>query len=200
MFRATRRVRGFTLVEILVVVMIVAIVTSVAVLSLGIVGDDRELRDEGRRLASLIEVAMDESMLQGREYGIEFMVDAYRFVEFDTLSNRWGEIFGDETLRMRRLPEGAEFDLFVDDQRVELEFEPSRLQTDEDRNDEDRNDEGNEPADDVDNYAPHLLIFSSGDLTPFELHLYRDFDDQRVVIQGDFVGNIEFVHEEDWRR
>ena len=195
MIRVTRRMRGFTLIEILVVVMIVAIVASVAVLSLGVVGDDRELRDEGRRLASLIEVAMDESMLQGREYGIEFMIDAYRFVEFDTLSNRWGEIFGDETLRMRRLPEGAEFDLFVDDQRVELEFEPSRLQTDEDRNDED-----NEPADDVDGYVPHLLIFSSGDLTPFELHLYRDFDDQRVVLQGDFVGNIEFVHEEDWRR
>ena len=195
MIRVTRRARGFTLIEILVVMMIVAIVASVAVLSLGVVGDDRELRDEARRLASLVEVALDESMLQGREYGIEFTIDAYRFVEFDTLSNRWGEVFGDETLRMRRLPEGAEFDLFIDDQRVELEFEPSRLQTDEDRNGED-----DEPTDDADDYTPHLLIFSSGDLTPFELHLYRDFDDQRVVIQGDFVGNIEFVHEEDWRR
>lgn len=190
MIRVTRRARGFTLIEILVVMMIVAIVASVAVLSLGVVGDDRELRDEARRLASLVEVALDESMLQGREYGIEFTIDAYRFVEFDTLSNRWGEVFGDETLRMRRLPEGAEFDLFIDDQRVELEFEPSRLQTDED----------DEPADGADDYTPHLLIFSSGDLTPFELHLYRDFDDQRVVIQGDFVGNIEFVPEEDWRR
>ncbi len=189
MIAAVRHARGFTLIELLVVVLIVAIVTSVTVLSLGLLGDDRELRDEARRLGSLIEVALDESMLQGREYGVEFMVDAYRFVEFDPLGNRWGEVLGDETLRMRRLPEGTEFDLFVDDQRVELEFEPSRLQTDED----------DSPAGRLEDYAPHLLIFSSGDLTPFELHLYREFDDRRVVIRGDFVGNIEFVHEEDWR-
>ena len=44
---------GFTLIEILVVVSIIGIVLSIAVISLGVLGDDRELREEARRLAAL---------------------------------------------------------------------------------------------------------------------------------------------------
>ena len=47
--------RGFTLIEILVVVIIVATVVSIALLSVSVGGDDAELDREGRRLASLIE-------------------------------------------------------------------------------------------------------------------------------------------------
>jgi len=182
--------RGFTLIELLVVVLIVGIVMSTAVLSLGLLGDDREVRDEARRLASLVEVALDESMLQGREYGIEFMDGAYRFVEYDALTRQWGEIIGDEVLRLRQLPEGVEFELYVEDQQVELDADPAEIP---DPEDDDR-------AGDVQDYTPHLLIYSSGDMTPFELHLYRQFDDRRVVIEGDFIGNIEFLAEEDWIR
>ncbi len=189
MNRSPRQARGFTLIEILVVVMIVGIVMSVAVMSLGILGDDREVRNEARRVASLIEVALDESMLQGREYGLEFMVSGYRFVEFDPLTNQWAEVFGDELLRPRQLPEGVEFDLFLEERRVDLDLDASKLETEEDDG----------PADSIDNYTPHLLIFSSGDVTPFELHLYREYDDQRVVIAGDFVGNIEFIVDEEWQ-
>ena len=64
-------VRGFTLIELLVVIVIVATVLSIAVLSLGIVGDDRDLKTERARLVSLIETVQDEAMMQGREFGIE---------------------------------------------------------------------------------------------------------------------------------
>ena len=40
---------------------------SIAILSLSLVGGDRAVRDEAQRVISLVEVAQDESLLQGRE-------------------------------------------------------------------------------------------------------------------------------------
>ena len=64
------RSRGFTLIEILVVVVIVAITVSIALLSIGLARDDRTLQTEAQRFAALLEVALDDATLQGREYGI----------------------------------------------------------------------------------------------------------------------------------
>ena len=125
--RRRRSSRGFTLIEILVVVVIIATVVSIALLSITVGGDDTELDQERRRLASLIETIQDEAVLQGREFGIEFMVSSYRFVEFDPLVRQWSEIPGDDLYRLRRLPEGLEFELFIDDRRVDLEHDPDRL-------------------------------------------------------------------------
>ncbi|NIL94790.1 MAG: type II secretion system minor pseudopilin GspH, partial [Woeseiaceae bacterium] len=104
---------GFSLIEILVVIVIVGIVASIALLSVGLVAGDRDLQVEARRFAALLEVAQDEATLQGREFGLEVMTSSYRFVEFDPLTNQWGDLVADETLRLRRLPAGLEFELFL---------------------------------------------------------------------------------------
>ena len=176
------RCRGFSLIEILVVIVIVGIVMSIAVLSLTLVGGDRDIRDEAQRVVSLIEVAQDDSMLQGREFGLELMQGSYRFVELDPLTNQWSEIIGDETLRLRELPEELELALFIEDRRVLLRADPAR--TDEDERS-------------VETYAPHILIYSSGDMTPFELRFLRDVDDTSVAIRSDLTGTIEFINDED---
>lgn len=181
---ATRQ-RGFSLVEILVVITIIAIVMSIALLSLGILGDDRDLRQEGRRIIALIGVAQDDAVMQGREFGLEFTISGYRFVEFDALLGAWTEIVGDDTLRLRQLPEDAEFDLFVEGQRVLLDPEPVALGNGDDEDD-----------DSLDPYTPHVLIFSSGDMTPFELHIVQPQRNQTVVLQGDLLGDIGFADQE----
>jgi general secretion pathway protein H len=45
-----RRSRGFTLIEILVVVVIIAVMVSMVVLSVGVAGEDRELDAETEAL------------------------------------------------------------------------------------------------------------------------------------------------------
>ena len=51
--------RGFSLIELLVVIVIVGVVMSIAILSVSLVGGDRALRDEAQRVISLVEVAQD---------------------------------------------------------------------------------------------------------------------------------------------
>ena len=170
------RSTGFTLIEILVVVAIVAIVTAVATLSLGVIGDDNDARTEARRLASLIEVAQDEAMMQGREFGLELLAGGYRFVEFDPFSQSWADIPGDDVLRPRNLTTGLFLDLYMEDKLVPLEEELAELGQDED---DDRR---------LKKYAPHSLIFSSGDMTPFRVHIARGPAVEPIVLTVGALG------------
>lgn len=176
---------GFSLIEILVVIVIIGIVMSIAMLSITLAGGDNQLREEARRMVSLVDVARDESLLQGREFGLELMQGAYRFVEFDPLTRQWSEIIGDDTLRLRQLPEELELELFVEDRRVMLKSDPTRMTSEE----EDR------PG--IERYAPHVLIYSSGDMSPFEVHFVRRIDDGLIAVQGDTAGVLEIVTPED---
>lgn len=179
------RTTGFTLIEILVVVAIVAVVTAAATLSLGIIGDDNESRTEARRLASLIEVAQDEAVMQGREFGIELLSAGYRFVEYDPFAQVWVEIPDDDVLRPRNLAEGITLDLYMEDKRVPLENELADLGQDED----DRNR--------IKDYAPHALIFSSGDVMPFEVRIARDVAADPIILTVDALGELEITSGDD---
>ena len=108
------RDRGFTLIELLVTIVIISIILSIAVLSLSLVGDDREVRKEAQRLMSLLEVAQDDAVLQGREFGVEFLLGSYRFVEYEPLSGQWFEILGEDLLRTRQIPAEMEISLFLE--------------------------------------------------------------------------------------
>lgn len=180
------KTRGFTLIEILVVIVIVATIVSIALLSINVAGRDDELERERRRLASIIQAAQDDALMQGREFGIEIMASSYRFVEFDPLTRQWAEIVGDDLYRLRALPDGLEFELFIDDKRIELALDPKQL------------DDPDKPlADGVEPFAPHLFVFSSGEGTVFALDLWRPETDYRLRLRGDILGQIEYGEDDE---
>ena len=185
--RSSRSSNGFSLIELLVVLFIIATIISITLLSFGVLGNDRELQTEARRFGALAELVRDEASMQGREFGIEIMKGSYRFVEYDAYGARWAEVPGDETLRLRSLPDGAEFLLFLEDKRILLDDDPAEIEDPEDEN----------SRSGIEAYAPHLLIYSSGDTTPFELQLWRQFDDERVVLRGDALGGVEILARDD---
>jgi len=178
-FRVSGGPGAFTLIELLVVVVIVAIISAVALLSIGILGDDRDLQREARRLSSLIELANDEAAIQGRDYGLEIMETGYRFVEFDPLLNQWYEMIGDDFLRPRQIKEGLEFELTIEDHHVLLDA--SAAETERDQDDTNL----------TDDYIPHILIMSSGDVSPFELRLVRPNDGATVTLTMSLAGELE---------
>ncbi len=179
------RQAGFTLFEILVVVFIIAVITGTAVLSVGVLRDDRDVQREADRAVALFTIIQDEAVLQGREFGIEFLRTGYRFVEYDVLGDRWADVPLDDLLAMRQLPDGMEFELFVDGQSIKLNEDPARFVEDKD------DDEGLSFG--VEQYSPHVYVFSSGDLTPFEVHIRRPADNVRIAFQVDVLGNAEYI-------
>jgi len=183
MFPRSRQ-SGFSLLEIMVVVVIVGIVISVASLSMGILGKDRELKIQADRFMALAELVQDEATMQSREFGIEVMTGSYRFVEYDALAGQWADIPGDDTLRLRPLPEDVEFELYLEDKRIVLDDDPAEF---------DDPDEQTISAS-KQNYSPHLLVYSSSDATPFELHILRNHSDQKVILRGDALGSLEIVN------
>jgi general secretion pathway protein H len=182
-----RQARGFTLIELLVVIVIVATVTSIVVLSIGILGEDTELDTERRRMAALIENVQDEALMQGREFGIEIMTSAYRFVEYDPLGRQWVDVPGDDLYRLRELPEGIEFELYIDDKRVELVNDPQKLV--------DPNDQTLSAA--TQTYVPHLFVFASGEASAFEIRLRRPQTQTELIMRGDILGEIEFGEDDE---
>jgi general secretion pathway protein H len=187
----TRRpARGFSLIELLVVVIIVAMVTSIAMLSIGIIDDDRELDTEARRLASLMNAIQEEAAMQGRDFGMELMTGSYRFVEYDAFSSQWIEVVDDELLRLRELPEDVEFDLYLEGQRVVLSPDPAEIEDPEDEDKDAFTRQSN-------TYAPHIFLFSSGDVTPFQLTLTRLSTRASLPMEGDYLGTITIGEDED---
>jgi len=180
---------GFTLIEVLVVVVIIGIISAIVVLSLGSLGSDRELQTEARRMTSLLEMASDEAALQGRDFGLELTQSSYRFVEFDPLTEQWFEVIGDDLMRLRQLGQDTEFDLFLEDKRVLLDVDPANIAEDNDEEDDDKNLD--------DDYLPHVLILSSGDISPFELEIIRMSDRASIQLSATPAGELKVGTSED---
>ena len=169
------RHRGFTLLELLVALVIIAVATAAVVVNLAWVGEDQDLEDDARRLATLLELAADEALLQGRDYGLHLTGTGYEFFVFDPQARLWARLEFDETLKPRDLTEGVDVYLFLDGREVTF--------------DDDENLEALEPQ---------IAILSSGELTPFELYLEREFDaDEGFVITGQAHGRLELARQDE---
>jgi general secretion pathway protein H len=158
---------GFTLIEILVVVLIIGVISAGIMLSVTLTGRDRDLEKESDRLVALINYAREQSELQTREYGLIFQDDSYEFVAYDTRRGLWRSIFEDDVLVLRRLPYGLDLKLVVEARPVVLK----------------------KPADAKDK-TPQVMIYSSGDLTSFEVTLERDGGIRSIALAEDDKGQV----------
>lgn len=166
---------GFTLVEILVVVVIIGIITVGALLSMSFTGPDRELRNEGDRIADLMNYAQEQGGLQTRELGLYCTDHSYSFLAFDARRNLWVPIDDDDALRARTLPDSIRLQLDVEGREVVL----ASLA--------DEQKKKIAPAD----LKPQVMIYSNGDLSSFRVTLARDGTDQAVTLMPDHQGRIK---------
>ena len=136
------RGQGFTLIEILVVVVILGVVIGAVTLAIGAVGGERQLARQAEQLRALIAYACEQAELSGRDVGLSLDTEGFRF----SIANRDDWIASDASeLRARKWLGGTLPTLSRDAQAVAVtEQTPEK---------------------------PQLVCFSSGELTPFRLEL-----------------------------
>ena len=74
---------GFTLLELLVVITLVAILTGTVVLGFAGADTQQEIRGFAQRFAYRIELARQQALQRNREWGVYVEEQGYRFAEFD---------------------------------------------------------------------------------------------------------------------
>ncbi len=155
---------GFTLIEILVVVLIISITTSLIVLNLNTNrASPRVIEDAARQLKLVIDVAQEQAVLQPAELGIRFELDHYRVVRLfvgEGNEAKWSDVQNDKLLREHNIPENVNV-------TVEIENEDKVL------------------------LSPQLQFYSSGDMTPFTIEI-GDFDHPaQFTLEGKANGEVQ---------
>ena len=189
--------RGFTLLELLVVTSMIAILVTLAVVSFNLLGGNRELDQQATRMAAILEVVSEEAQMQGRDFGIELMLEGYRFVEYDPFFDTWFEVTDDDLLRQRQLGGEMEFGLRLEGRQIQLPLQAEELEEPEDPEEVDPFQPPQLDRDLSDDYLPHILLMSSGDISPFEVTIYRLFDEATIGIRKELGKDIEIVRDGD---
>jgi general secretion pathway protein H len=152
------RMAGFTLMEIMVVVIIIGVMIAVTTLSVGLLGKDKETEDQLRRVWAVLRQTQEEGELQSIDTGMYFTDTSYEFLRFDARKNLWVPIEYDKLYATRELPEGLRFRIWLDSREIVLKPESA------DRADKDASKK----------WPPQIMVLSSGDIMPFEMRVERD--------------------------
>ena len=99
-------VAGFTLVEILVAVAIVAIVSAAAFLAWR-GGDAGTLRRDAERFAGALDYAGQRAQWRHEDLGVSVDASGYRFWQRDLERDAWVPLAGDDVLVARAWPDGC---------------------------------------------------------------------------------------------
>lgn len=166
---AHRNGDGFSLLELLVVIVIIAILFTFTTLAIRGTSPEELIQTEAQRLDRLLQLALEEAVLKGQEYGLEFSPDSYRFLLY--VEDSWLPLEQDKLLRRRQLPENMEFELEIEQIDVLVE---DRSTTESDEEDEPR---------------PQVFLLSSGEITPeFSVRLVMPGIETSYIVSGTING------------
>lgn len=115
---------GFTLLEILVVLILLGIILSVAVLSVG-GSKEREIEQEVQRMVQLIHLAKEEAILNRQELAVKFSPNAYEFLRLE--NEDWIPYTDNRLFYQREFGEEYELRLLQDGISVSLQEEDAGL-------------------------------------------------------------------------
>lgn len=156
--------KGFTLIEILVVMVIISIVTGVAMLTLTS-HSGKQVDSVAKQLSGLIRSAHEQALLQSMVIGVLIQKNSYEFLQA-TGQNEKGKLIwtpiNDELLTHYDLPNRFELTLSNDQ----------------------HDDRKNETL------SPQIVISINGDITPFVLYVGKSGMQPHTIIKGEPDGYI----------
>lgn len=164
MTRATSN-RGFTLIEMMLVVTIIATASSLVVMALPVNSPQTQGREMLARLADAIPAQRMEAMAQGSLLGLSIKAYGYQFMVQDSSRSR-----GWRAISTMQQPDGETITLQLTQQDLLLDESPV----------DERDDK------------PQLLLFPGGEVTPFELRVFAQKKAIATLIVSE-TGEVQLV-------
>jgi general secretion pathway protein H len=179
--RQPPRQQGFTLLELLLVIVIVSIVSAAVVITMNPDNTHRELEKEARRLTQVLRQLADESLFQGQEFGVRFQEEEYAFFIWDRETNQWQGYEQAPVFRSYTLPEPFVMLFEAEDISYSLK---KKKNTREDSQESFSTEE-------TETSPPNAWFLSSGEITPFSISMFSEGDsERRYLISANAVGEI----------
>ena len=186
------RRQGFTLIEIMAVLVVIGIAASMVVLSMGDATRPQEMKAIAKRLYGGMSLALEDAVFLNRQIGLRFDINnegtelaySYKWLYFDPESHQWQNVQLEE-FEPQKLPDYIQLELEVDGQNISIgttkKGEDSLLKVK-----EDEDGKKGQPE-------PDLFFLSSGETQSFRLVLSdKDSPERQYIITGDAMGQMKF--------
>ncbi|RVU39886.1 type II secretion system protein GspH [Rheinheimera riviphila] len=190
---------GFTLIEVLLVILLIGLLASAVVINFSGESRDKQLVTQTGQLQQLIHIASETAMLKQQELGLFVDNEGYRFMLFQ--DDKWHSISEPKSLRPRQFPPGYKIELELEglewsegnllsqlewQEEEETLFEENSFDQREAEKLKQATEEGNTAAPKLrtgfeiaprqkdDPKLPQVYLLSSGEVTPFLLTVRDD--------------------------
>ena len=165
---------GFTLIEVMLVVVIIGIMAGLASLAIG-GSEHRRFDQDVKRLQQLLSMLQDEAAFQQQSFGVQLSPDGYRFLEYDERLQHWREQT-EKPFAPREFTLPTQLELQLNGVELVLEQEDT-----EDKNASVFLPKGSNATDqDSEILTPDLVFLPDGEISAFELSLWLETNPRRV--------------------
>lgn len=180
------RGRGFTLIEMMVVLMLIGLAALMIIPNIAPSDNARRVQKEAQRLAIIIDALRQESILKFQNFVMQIFPNHYQVLLIDPLSGP--QPIDDKPFSPRQLPDDMYFKVNVDNENISL---ASLTKPEVDENGKPAAEEGKEEE------KPDLniIIYASGEQSPFSLKLISE-NGQEYELTGEINGKIAIAKKE----
>lgn len=153
--------RGFTILEILVVVAVISVIASTILLNTNLKRPDTELKQHASRLGKTVQLLLQEAILEDRNYALSLIPFSFVILEYN--GEEW---LPSEDRFIKSLPKIHTYrdELTVDNALIAIEK--------------------------TDKPVPHILILASGEMSVFQWQIDDPQNNLQIRIESNMLGNI----------
>ncbi|WP_333606958.1 type II secretion system minor pseudopilin GspH [Arsukibacterium sp.] len=176
-----RHQAAFTLLEIMLVILMIGLLSTMVLLTFGADTPQQKLEKEADRFQQLFQYVSETAMLQQQEWGLYLQADGYGFLYYR--DDKWQLAEHPDGVRPHQLPEPIVLHLELEGLPGEELNLLSQLDWQlEDDDAQQQDDKDKVPA------LPQVFILSSGEISPFRLSfIYKEgFEPQQIIVGTDF--------------